>query len=97
AGITAFYAIVNLPAADVVKALHEMMRVLQPEGKLLLSFHLGEDNLVREDDLWGTGASLEVTLFRRNAIAGYLQAAGFAIDEVLERDPYAPEVEYQSR
>jgi hypothetical protein len=27
----------------------------------------------------------------------YLQAAGFLVEEVLERDPYAPEVEYQSR
>jgi ubiquinone/menaquinone biosynthesis C-methylase UbiE len=97
AGVTAFYAIVNLPPADVVKALHEMIRVLQPEGKLLLSFHVGEDNLVREDDLWGTGASLEVSLFRRHTIASYLQAAGFVIDEVVERAPYAPEVEYQSR
>ncbi len=26
-----------------------------------------------------------------------MEAAGFAIEEVIEREPYAPEVEYQSR
>jgi hypothetical protein len=26
-----------------------------------------------------------------------MRDAGFEIDEVIERDPYAPEVEYQSR
>jgi len=26
-----------------------------------------------------------------------MQAAGLQVEEVLERDPYAPEVEYQSR
>jgi hypothetical protein len=26
-----------------------------------------------------------------------MQAAGFHIDEVVEREPYAPDVEYQSR
>jgi hypothetical protein len=26
-----------------------------------------------------------------------LEAAGLAIEEVIERDPYAPEVEHQSR
>jgi hypothetical protein len=30
-------------------------------------------------------------------MSGYLQAAGLLVEEVLERDPYAPDVEYQSR
>src|SRR5258708_36191887 len=97
AGIAAFYAIVNLPSDDIVKALHEMMRVLKPDGRLLLSFHLGDDSRHLEEDLWGTGAALEVTLFRASTIKGYVRDAGFEIDEVVERDPYAPEVEYQSR
>ena len=96
-GIAAFYSIVNLPPADVVKATQEMARVLAPEGRLLMAFHIGEDDLHTEDDLWGLGVTLQVTLFRVSTIEGYLRAAGFEIDETVERDPYAPEVEYQSR
>jgi len=30
-------------------------------------------------------------------MCGYLKAADLAIEQMLERDPYSPEVEYQSR
>jgi SAM-dependent methyltransferase len=97
AGITAFYAIVNLSPNDVARAVREMFRVLAPGGLLLLSFHIGEDTVHVEEDLWGCGVSLETNLFRTSTVAGWIQAAGFEIEEVIERDPYAPEVEYQSR
>ena len=97
AGIAAFYAIVNLPHGDVVQALGEMIRVLQPSGQLLLSFHIGEDNQQVEENLWNLGVALEMTLFRVSTVTAYIRNAGFAIDEIIEREPYAPEVEYQSR
>jgi hypothetical protein len=31
------------------------------------------------------------------ALRRYLEDAGLVIDEIIEREPYAPEVEYQSR
>jgi SAM-dependent methyltransferase len=97
AGIAAFYAIVNLSKAEVALAVREMWRVLQPEGQLLLSFHLGENVAQVEDDVWGCGVSLEFTFFRATTVLGYLREAGFEIDEVIERNPYGPDVEYQSR
>ncbi len=30
-------------------------------------------------------------------MVGYLREAGFDVEDVTERDPYPPEVEYQSR
>jgi len=97
AGIAAFYAIVNLPRDDVVRALREMMRVLRPGGRILLSFHIGEDTSHVEENLWGCDVSLPVTFFRTATIAGLMRSAGFEIEEIVERDPYAPEVEYQSQ
>ncbi len=97
AGIAAFYAIVNLSQDEVAQALREMMRVLEPGGRLLIAFHLGEDVQQAEEDVWGCGVSLEFTFFRASTVLRCIREAGFQIDDVIERDPYAPEVEYQSR
>lgn len=96
AGIAAFYSIVNLPAALLDQVLREMMRVLAPGGLLLLAFHIG-DEVIRPAELWGRPVSMEFFYFETAAIEQKLRAAGFAIEITLERGPYAPEVEHQSR
>ena len=75
-----------------------MLRVLMPGGRLLLSFHTGEDTSHVDRQTFGAhGAALEFNFFRVGTVAGYIRSAGFEIEEIVERDPYAPEVEYQSR
>jgi SAM-dependent methyltransferase len=96
AGIAAFYAIVNLPKASLPLVFGEMMRVLRPSGILLLAFHTG-DEMLHEDEIWGRKISMDFFLLRPSEIRGYLEAAGLVVEEILEREPYAPEVEYQSR
>jgi SAM-dependent methyltransferase len=96
AGIAAFYAIVNLPPVDVAQAIREMWRVLRPGGLLLLSFHIGEE-VSHVEDLWGCAVCLDFYFFQTEDVAGNLAAAGFELEEIVEREPYAPEVEYQSR
>ena len=96
AGISAFYAIVNIPKGSLPSVFQEMERVLQPGGLLLLAFHIG-DEILHEEELWGRPISMDFFLFRPAEIRRYLEAAGFIVEEVLEREPYAPEVEYQSR
>lgn len=95
-GIAAFYCIIHIPREQVVVALAEMRRVLQQGGYLLVTFHLGTEDSHHEE-LFGRPVSLNVALFTTGEMTGYLQAAGFKVEEVLERDPYAPEIEYQSR
>jgi SAM-dependent methyltransferase len=96
AGIAAFYAIVNIPKKSLPLVFREMERVLRPDGLLLLAFHTG-DQALHEEELWGRPISMDFFLFPPLEIQGLLEAAGFAIEEVIEREPYAPEVEYQSR
>ncbi len=95
-GITAFYSIIHIPRQRVVNALEEMHRVLKHGGSLLITFHLGSED-THHDELFGQVVSLDVALFTSSEMTGYLQTAGFRVEEALERDPYAPEVEYQSR
>jgi SAM-dependent methyltransferase len=96
AGIAAFYAIVNIPKESLPSVFREMYRVLQPGGLLLLAFHCG-DEILHEEQLWGLPIAMDFFFFQPSAIRQYVERVGFAIEESLERDPYPPEVEHQSR
>jgi SAM-dependent methyltransferase len=96
AGIVAFYSIIHIPREQVLTALGEFWRVLMPGGWLLLAFHLG-DQEIHETELWEHEISLDYWFFESEEMTGYLEQAGFRVAEVIEREPYAPEVEYQSR
>ncbi|HEY6252189.1 MAG TPA: class I SAM-dependent methyltransferase, partial [Candidatus Angelobacter sp.] len=95
AGIAAFYAIVNIPARDHRAVFEQMAKVLTPDGLLLLAFHVGNE-MIEEKELWGHKISMNFLLLQPDDVRRDLEAAGFAIEEIIEREPY-PEVEYPSR
>lgn len=95
-GIAAFYSIVHIPRRQVVRVLLELKRVLRPRGVLLLTFHIGQE-VKHLDEWWGKEVDLDFLFFRTDELKGYLTAAGFVLEEVIERDPYPEAVEYQSR
>ncbi len=87
AGIAAFYSIIHIPRGEVVDALREMKRVLQPDGVLLLAFHIG--NEVRHlDEWWGQPVNIDFLFFTSDEMSRNLRDAGFVIDDVIEREPY---------
>jgi SAM-dependent methyltransferase len=96
AGIVAFYSIVHLPPESLAQAFREMERVLRPGGRLLLAFHMG-DEVIQLKELWDRPISLDFFFFEPAIVQRQMESAGLRIDEVIERGPYAPEVEYQSR
>jgi ubiquinone/menaquinone biosynthesis C-methylase UbiE len=96
AGIAAFYAVVNLPRESLPQVFREMARVLQPGGLLLLAHHVGEETLHREE-WWERPIAMDFHFLQPLAVQRELEAAGLTVEEVVEREPYAPEVEHQSR
>lgn len=95
AGVVAFYSIIHIPRNDVVRALSELGRCLRPGGRLLMSFHIG-DEVLHLEELWEHPVRMDFIFFRTPEMLGYLGEAGFDVEETVERDPY-PDVEYQSR
>jgi ubiquinone/menaquinone biosynthesis C-methylase UbiE len=94
AGITAFYSIIHIPRSDVTTVLKEFQRVLQPNGWLLLAFHLGNEVLHREE-FFESPVSLVFTHFQLPEMRGYLVEAGFTPKIIIERANY--EQEYPSQ
>jgi ubiquinone/menaquinone biosynthesis C-methylase UbiE len=94
AAIVCFYTIIHLQRNDVVEALNEMNRVLEPGGHLLLSFHGGEGELHRAQ-WYDKPVSIDVTLFAPDEMANYLTTSGFEVVKLVEREPY--EFEYPTR
>jgi SAM-dependent methyltransferase len=95
AGIIAFYSIIHVPRGEVVTALSEMKRVLEPGGRLLLAFHIG-DQIMHLDEWWGESVSVDFVFFQPEEMMNYLGCAGLEIEEIVEREPYK-DVEHQSR
>ena len=86
-GIVAFYSLIHLPRHEIVDALREFRRALRPGGVLLLAFHQGDETRHIEE-WWGKKVSLDFVFFQRIEMENYLRAAGFALDESVERPPY---------
>lgn len=96
AGIAAFYSIVNISEPSLPVVFQEMARVLKLGGLLLLAFHVG-DEVLHPEELWGQPVSMDFFFFQPSSIRLRLEAAGLYVEEIIEREPYAPEVEHQSR
>jgi SAM-dependent methyltransferase len=95
AGVLAFYSIVHFSLPELQAALAGMHRVLEPGGRLLLAFHVGEER-VHVEELLGEPVSLDFSFFMPDAVRSGLIEAGFAEVETVTREPY-PDVEYPSR
>lgn len=95
-GVTAFYCLIHIPHDRMVDALKEIGRALQPGGVLLLTFHIGSE-IKHIDEWFDQPVSMDFIFFEPAEMEGYLKEAGFERIETTIREPYAPEVEHQSR
>jgi len=90
-GIAAFYCIIHIPREQIVDALREMKRVLVPGGRLLVTFHIGQESK-HLDQWWEKPVNLDFAFYLPGEMEDWLKAAGFELMETLIREPN-PEVE----
>ena len=95
AGAIAFYAIVHFEPDELAMVFREMRRVLRPGSLLLISFHIG-DEVLHRDELFGASVSLDFRVLVPERIAEALRSARLAVVERAEREPYEG-AEYPSR
>ena len=95
AGAIAFYAIVHFEPDELAMVFREMRRVLRPGSLLLISFHIG-DEVLHRDELFGASVSLDFRFLVPERIAEALRSARLAVVERAEREPYEG-AEYPSR
>lgn len=93
AGVAAFYSLIHCPRTDLPKAVAEIFRVIRPGGRFLMTVHVGTGEVGR-DEFHGKRVRLVANLFSEDEVRAALVSAGFRIDELLQRPPYAQE--YQS-
>ena len=90
-GIVSYYSIIDTPKKYVHKIFSEFYRVLKPGGYLLVVAKAGS----REgyiQDLLGIKTKIYLTLFSEREISGYFKQAGFSLEFIERRDPYAFEI-----
>jgi SAM-dependent methyltransferase len=96
AGVIAFYSIIHFSDEQLEQAFNEMTRVLKTGGYVALAFHIGDETLRREQ-WWDMPVVLDARFLPVDLVTRLLEQAGLEVLSVEEREPYAPEVEYQSR
>jgi SAM-dependent methyltransferase len=96
AGVVAFYSIIHFSDEQLELAFSEMARVLRTGGYVALAFHVGDETVHREQ-WWDMPVVLDSRFLQVDLITRLLAKAGLEVISSEEREPYAPEFEYQSR
>jgi len=90
-GIVSMYALIHLIREDVPLALAGFRRVLKPGSPLLISVHCGS-GVITAEEVFGEKVQIAATLFEADEMRGYVEEAGFTIEDLQTREPYEQEL-----
>jgi len=88
AGVVAFYSLIYGDHEATAAALAELRRVLRKGGRLLVAVHAGA-GAQRFTEYKGTAIDVELHHRQPSAFAAQVRRAGFAVESVEVRPPYA--------
>lgn len=86
-GVVAFYSVIHVPRRDLAVAFAEMLRVLEPGGRLLVSAHEGDGD-VEVHDFLGHEVDLAASFFSLAELEDAATTAGFEVVTRERRPPY---------
>jgi SAM-dependent methyltransferase len=95
-GAVSFYSIIHFDDDQLGTAFSEMARVLADGGLAALAFHIG-DEVVHREQWWDMPVVLDARFLPTEHVTVLLVKAGFEIDSVEERPPYAPALVFDLR
>jgi SAM-dependent methyltransferase len=91
-GLLAFYSLIHVRRSELDHVLREYARVLQRDGRLLLSAHEGRGEH-EVDEFLGERVPFAATFFQLDELVAAVSTAGFEIVIAERRAPYANESE----
>jgi SAM-dependent methyltransferase len=89
-GLVAFYSVIHVRRRELGALLREFRRVLKPGGRLLMSAHQG-DGEVMADEFLGQSVPFVATLYDLPELSGAVIAAGLCLASAERRSPYPSE------
>jgi SAM-dependent methyltransferase len=89
-GLVAFYSVIHVRRRELGALLAEFRRVLKPGGRLLLSAHEG-DGEIMADDFLGQPAPFVATCYGLSELSDAVRGAGLDLACAERRAPYPSE------
>lgn len=83
AGIVAFWSVIHVPDHAMPGVCEEFRRVLRPQGRLLVGFHVGDETRHTSEGYTGRPINVDSHHRRPSKVRGWLADAGFTTEAEL--------------
>ena len=87
-GIVAFWSVIHVPDHAVQGVFEQFRRVLQPQGLLLVGFHVGEERRHTSEGYTGRPINIDSYHRRPSRMTNWLRGAGFTIEAEMVIGPH---------